>query len=315
MNQAPIFMTLWQQIVARAQDACNRPGWDWRIKRWKFIGRAALTPGLTRRWFKLLGRAELASLVSQRPRLFGKLQRPYLFRSLGPRRRLQALEAHYTFAIAHLSQPALSAIAAPAGLKLCEMSSSDSGPLSLRLLYTDAFEKEGELTLGIFAQEPARLVTAATFSIIPTADGAREIFIGGLQAGNKADQRDLIRDVTKEIFGMRPKAFALWSIQTLAAVWHLPRIRAVGDDQHVYRHFQERKDISASYDDFWQESEGIADGRGFFVLPPRFTPRPPEDIKPNKRRLYQRRYELLESLAGQMRATLEHICPDVPPGG
>ena len=302
-------MALWHQILDRAQRACDRPGWDWRLKRWKFIARAWLTPRLTCRWLAFLERPGLGPLVTARPRLFAKLQRPYLFRSLRPAQRLEVLEAHYEFTLTHLSGAALAAICAPAGLTVCTLEFPDTGPVSLRLLYTDKYEMEGELTLGIYAQEPARLVTAASFSILRTPGGTWEIFIGGLQANNKADQRDLIRDVTKEMFGLRPKAFALWSIQTLAAAWNLPAIRAVGDDQHVYRHFQKRKELAASYDEFWGESEGTGDGHGFFVLPPRFIPRPVGELKPNKRSLYKRRYLLLDSLAAQLQASLDRARP------
>ena len=306
---------LWPQIVARAQKACDRPGWDWRLKRWKFIARAWLTPRLTRRWFAVLDRPELAPLVGQRPRLFGKLQRPYLHRSLRPAGRLKILEDHYEFVASRISPAALAAIAARDGLLLCESVFEDLGPVRLRMLYTDKFEKEGELTVGIYAQEPPRLVTAASFTILRGSGSGWEIFIGGLQANHKADQRELIRDVTKAIFGLRPKAFALWSVQIIASAWKIPLIRGVGDTQHVYRHFQNRKDLSASYDEFWRESEGTPDACGFFVLPSRFTPRLAEELKPNKRRLYQRRYDLLTSLACQVRASLLKAAPTAGKNG
>jgi hypothetical protein len=296
---------LWSQIRAQARRACDRPGLDWRIKEWKFVARAWLTPGLTRRWYADLARPGLAPLAAARPRVYAKLQRPYLASSFGPSRRLELVEAHYDFTAARIPPAALAAICAPAGLTLCELSFESTGPVSLRFLYTDKYEKEGELTLGIYAQEPARLVTAASFTVGRGADGRPEFLVGGLQANNVADQRDLIRDVTKEMLGLRPKAFALWAVQTVAAAWDVPAIRGVGDSQHVYRHFQKRRELAASYDEFWKESDGKEDGAGFFVLPPRFEPRPMEDIKANKRSQYRKRYELLESLGGKLREGLE----------
>lgn len=296
-------------IRLRARLACNRPGWDWRVKRWKFIARAWMTPSLTRRWFGFLAQPGLEPLVDARPRVFAKLQRPYLASAFPPARRLALLESHYRFTASRLSPQALAAICSPPGLILCETHFESTGPVSLRFLYTDKYEKEGELTLAIYAQQPARLVTAASFTVGEAADGTPEILVGGLQANNKDDQRDLIRDVTKEMLGMRPKALALWAVQVVAAAWSIPAIRGVADAQHVYRHFQKRRDLAASYDDFWRESDGRDDGTGFFVLPPRFTPRPVEDIKPNKRSQYRKRYELLALLASQLGEGLERARP------
>ncbi len=301
--------SLWTAVNEQARRACDRPGLDWRVKRWKFVARAFLNPGLTRRWYQYLSRPGMAPLASGRPRVFAKLQRPYIASSFDAARRLAILEAHYDFTATRLSTDALAEICAPAGLVLCTLHHESTGPVSVRFLYTDKYEKEGELTLGIYAREPARLVTAASFSVSRAADGTPGFLVGGLQANNKADQLDVIRDVTKEMWGLRPKAFALWGVQAVAEAWDVPSIRGVGDSQHVYRHFQKRRDVAASYDEFWKESDGTDDGTGFFVLPPRYVPRPIEEIKANKRSQYRKRYALLDGLAADLRVALDRVRP------
>ena len=76
---------------------------------------------------------------------------------------------------------------------------------------------------------------------------------------------------------MRPKALLLWCLQQVALPWRLTQIQAVGDSQHVWRHWLKRAEIAACYDDFWRESDGRKlQGGGSWELPLRFNARPRE---------------------------------------
>jgi uncharacterized protein len=292
------------QLQVNSAKVCFHPGWNWRLKRWKFVARALLHPRLTRNWFEFLDQPGLRPLVEERPRLLAKLQRPYLARHFGPARRLGLLRSHYSFLLPRIHPEALRAIGSPAGWTLASLDFESTGPVTIRLLYTDKYEKEGDLSVAIYARKEQRVVTVATFSIIQLGDHPHEILIGGLQGSPEEDQKDLIRDVTKELWGLRPKAIAFWVLQVIAEAWDIGRIRGVGDALHVYTHYQERRHIAASYDAYWLETEGTKDSSGFFVLPPRFTPRPLEEIRSNKRGQYRKRYELLGNLALEIRRNL-----------
>ena len=105
------------------------------------------------------------------------------------------------------------------------------------------------------------------------------------------------------MYGLRPKALLLFALQQLAATWGVTRLRAAGDEMHIYRHWQKRKKLAAGYDEFWIESGGKLADDGMFNLPATFIPREISTLKVNKRQMYKRRYLMLAEIADQIRAS------------
>jgi uncharacterized protein len=73
---------------------------------------------------------------------------------------------------------------------------------------------------------------------------------------------------------------------------------------HIYRHFQTRRNLAASYDEFWAECGGAHDAEGIFDLPVAFIPREIPSIRANKRQMYRRRYAMLEGITEQIHANV-----------
>jgi uncharacterized protein VirK/YbjX len=139
------------------------------------------------------------------------------------------------------------------------------------------------------------------FSITQYEVEPREIFIGGLQGNKAANEKDLIVAITRGLHGMRPKALLLFALQSLAGVWGISRLRAVSDSTHIYRHWQKRKKLAASYDKWWLDSGGQLAKDGGFDLPVTFIPREIALLKANKRQMYKRRYQMLAGIVGQIK--------------
>ena len=129
------------------------------------------------------------------------------------------------------------------------------------------------------------------------------MFIGGLQ-GHKSVNRRQIVVLTRSLDGLRPKALLLFALQQLAALWGITRLRAVSDDKHTARHFLTQGVILASYDKFWIERGGIMAIDGIFDLPLDFVTRKTSAIKPSKRKMYQRRYDLLANVGSQLKSNV-----------
>lgn len=268
----------------------------WLRNRFKFFARAWLTPRLSREWLTCLARPEMGQLWQLRPRLASKLQRPYQCVDLSSRQRLDVLLAHYTLLPRVAAAPARALIYGEGYPLLRIRHAVTTRELQLRLFYRDQFEKEGELTLGVFEASAETMLAGITFSL-GQAKETRTAFIGGLQASPSPETRVLIHDVTKEMYGMRPKAFALWCLQALLTQWGVNELHAVGDDQHIYRHWRKRRQITASYNEFWTESEGVLDGSdGLWTLPLKSRVRPREELKPSRRKAHERRYAMLSEI-------------------
>ena len=267
----------------------------------KFCLRGFAMPRLTRQWFQMLAKPELAVAVRNCPRILSKLQRPYLHRKLKPTEQLQILQEHYRFVQQSFPPETLEKIYSDHGALLADIPLEGVGHFSLRLAHWSSTEKEGELTVSLVNESTPAAMFMMTFSFTSYQPGGSEIFIGGLQTVRKATSRELVVDITRGMYGLRPKALLLFVVQQLAAIWNIKTLRAVSNDMIVFRHARlQKKKVFADYDEFWVESDGQLGVDGFFTLPTQFVSRPIVEIKPNKRTLYKHRYALLEKLGIQI---------------
>lgn len=250
-------------------------------------------------WFKLLQTPELAVATRNHPYLFQKLQRPYLNRTLNTRQRLKALQQHYRFITTLFSPAVREKVYATPGKVLVALPLEGVGNFGLRLSCSQQ-EKEGDLVVSLVNLEVGLVMATLAFSITCFETEPREIFIGGLQGNKRANDKELIISFTRGMHGLRPKALLLFALQQLAIIWGIIRVRATGDDTHIYRHWQKRKQVAASYDEFWLECGGTLATDGMFDLPTQFIPREIATLKPNKRQMYKRRYIKLAEIAVQI---------------
>ena len=287
--------------------------WDDRLARIKYVVRALSAPRATARWFALLASPDLAGCAAAHPRLYSKLQRPYLHRRSTVGDRLAVLQEHYWFLVRQIGPQARQALYTSAtGIELAGLPASDPGRYSLRLRYDDQFEKEGELIALIHDATSDTAVFTIAFTITAWSETRRELFIGGLQGRKGANDRDDIVRLTRSLHGLRPKALLLFVVQCLARRWDIGRLRAVGDSEHIYRHFRKRRAIHASYDAFWEESQGLRDPDGNHTLPAQPTVRRIDELPANKRALYRKRYEMLEELGAAILRNLHFAEPVAP---
>lgn len=273
----------------------------------KYVARGLLTPRLTRAWFEILDQPELEPFRRWHPRLFSKLQRPYLHRQLKPAAALAALRAHYEFIVKTFSGAAIEQVCQREGVKLATLTVPEVGDFSVRLAYRSKFEKEGEFTLGLIDERSQQIWFTLSFTIWKESP-PRELFIGGLQGVQQNNLREDVVAITRGMHGLRPKALLLFTAQQIAAAFDLAAIRATSDDLNVFRDLRLRhKKVVASYDEFWTDSDGKLAADGLFTLPARFEPRPVSELKPNKRSLYKKRYAMLEILGAQMQTSLRGL--------
>lgn len=281
----------------------------WLRQRLKFLVRAWTQPRFTRAWLARLVQPDLAPLWAAHPRLATKLQRPYVCSEWGVPERFAALLGHYD-ALQHLVSATMRTAIYRDGVSLLRWQNPATGrELDVRLVYRDQFEKEGELTLTVSEGTSGLVLAGLTFCLF--RHGAqRGLAIGGMQATPDPRTRSLIHDVAKEMHGLRPKAFALWCVQQLAAAWRLAQIQAVGDGQHIYRHRHKRRDFAASYDEFWSESDGRRLPGGGWELPLELHQRSREELKPSRRKAHERRYAMLGGLQPQLVAAVVALAPN-----
>jgi hypothetical protein len=182
--------------------------------------------------------------------------------------------------------------------------------LDLQLLFRDGSTGEEEMTLAVRDVETGLMLSGITFCLVQN-EGKRVAIIGGLQADDDARLHGLLREVAKELFGLRPKALVLWCLQQLAVLWDIRQIQAVGDEQRGWqRRDEQEEETAAHHDEFWRESDGRKlpeDGK--WQLPLRPLCRPRNELKPSRRRAHERRYAMLAGLQPTLVAAFVALAP------
>ena len=281
----------------------------WRVK---YCLRGLVRMPLTREWFCLLQNPKLALVTQADPHILSKIQRAYLIRTLGPKERLQALKQHYGFVVQHFPEEMHRQVYSTSGFLLAPLPIEDIGQFSLRLAYCHSLGKEGDLTIKLNDERSGWPIYSLTFSVTANDAGRRECVIGGLQGYTQALGKERVISLTRRMHGLRPKALVLFAVQQLAGAWAFTSIRGVGDAMHIYRHYLRRKDLAASYDEFWAESGGRLAADNLFDLPLTPSVRSIATIKPGKRAMYKHRYAMLAEIAQQIKSRIPSLSPPHP---
>lgn len=273
---------------------------DMRIRRAKWRVRSMVYGVYLGELHQAMRHPVLQDILHTHPRLYEKVYRPYLICGLAPKARTRLVCDHYRLALGRLSEPALRAIYLQHGL---EVSSLNAGgdTYTVRLRYADQFEKEGELTLELLDPQGER-VYCASFSLIQLHDGSLGAVIGCLQGPHllAGDAQALIKQMTKALHGLRPKALMITLVQMLCGALGVRRLFGVRNAGHAYHCLlNKRRRVKMDYDATWDEMGGQMSTH-LAEIPVHPHHRRPDEIKSHKRSQYARRYALMDALQAQI---------------
>ena len=293
------------EVLSTAGLAYPEKTWKGKIHRLKYTVRSLAFAGYTFRWFDLLRNPTFRPLVETHPRLFCKLSWPFPSKEFGITKKLAYLQGHYQFLANVFSEENIQCLRTEAGIPFAKINIPDVTSLVF-VLRSGLCEKEGELTLTLADAQTNERIYSITFSITQWSDHRKELMIGGLQGHRFTNEKTRIIEITRGLAGMRPKALLLFVIQQLSVIWKIQTIQAVTNKNHIYRSIWKRRTIRVDYDSLWTESGGITDSNGLFTLPVTPIFKSMDQVKPNKRSMYRKRYAMLSTLTADL---LENVRP------
>lgn len=266
--------------------------WEQRL-RWAF--RSLRHPAEMLAWFEWLDGPSGRSWAERDPDLPFKALRDFQSTRWNLPRRIRVLRD--TLEVFGGNPVMRRALIAPAGAVLGYLPLRSGGFLQITLSAQTRLRKEGLLSLHL-REMGGESIGALTFAF-ERRPGGLTCTIGGLQGGR--DQAETVRRITKELYGMRPKALLVFLVRILAETLQARSLRGVGPGIHpIYR----RRRPSFDYVSLWLEIGGTPAEDGWFDLPLDSYVRTQDEIKPHKRAQYAKRYLMLGDLANQVRATL-----------
>lgn len=193
------------------------------------------------------------------------------------------------------------ALGSEEGMALTDLKLDKGFDLVVQLCSHSQFRKEGEVSVFIHLRPIEGCVASFAFSL-EEADGGWNMRVGAVQ-GRKGGDEDTIKVATKALHGLRPKSLAVFVAQELARSLQVKALFGVGNAGHVFLS-RNKRPVFFNYDELWEEHDGERCGEHWYRIPLKAKRRSGDEIKPNKRSLYAKRYALLDELSRQIKTAL-----------
>jgi len=226
----------------------------------------------------------LRACVACDPRLQERHQHRFLNRQWHREDRLQALLVHYRLLLERWSADLFESVYVQGRATLGSLALKDGSEARLHLRPPAHMACEGELTLELTDAQDNTL-----YRLVMTLIDDDTLAIGCIQGPAGVHGREAVRELTRNMHGMRPKQLMLVLAYAFAGQCGLRRILAVGNAAHP---LQGRSRLYSDYDAYWLEQGGVAIEDGWFLLPAVLHHRTEAEIESKRRALFRRRAEL-----------------------
>ncbi|MDO8989437.1 MAG: DUF535 family protein [Sideroxyarcus sp.] len=258
------------------------------------LGRALVFLPDVRRWYEISDNPLLARALKRFPLMSGAIYWPYINHAWPMQTRLAAIDRHFRM----LDDSAK--IIAHATFEDVELARLDEEYAGLRLVLDKAewFVREGEIVLNLFINDQRFYSIAFTLGV---EAGKPLVFVGALQGANASSAREVYRDITHALHGMRPHDFLMTAIKLLCVELGVSRMWAVSSDNHQHNspYFGgvHKEILRIPYNKVWLEHFGVPLDNGFYDIPTAVRYKEMSEIPTRKRAAYRRRYAMLDKLA------------------
>lgn len=258
-------------------------------KRWlaaaKYLVRAASMP-LMHHWFLafLDSQPLLRALVRRDPRLQERHLHRFVNRQWHRVDRLLALQSHYRQLLERWPAELFEAVYVHGRATLGAVKLKDGSELLLHLRPPLHMTCEGELVIELTDAQNQPL-----YRLAMTVTDADTLAIGCIQGPSGSQARECVRELTRQMHGMRPKQLMLVLAYAFAGQCGLRRILAVGNAAHP---LMGRTRLFSDYDGYWREQGGMPVAGGWFLLPASLYHRTEVEQESKRRAQFRRRAEL-----------------------
>jgi uncharacterized protein len=299
----------WANMLSSVRDRADWTGpWYKRgVTALKYIARAACMPVQHGCFLSLVNAHPLMRAYRQRdPRLLERHMHRYVNAHWHRRQRLSHLQQHYRFALTHLPSNLFDRVYALGHASLGWLTAKDGSLLTLCMLPPIFKGCEGELCLQLRDSNEDPL-----YSIVFTvSDETPSIRIGCLQGPRGEDAKEVVRELTRNLHGLRPKQLMLSLVYAFARHYGIKQLLAISNDAHPLR--RSGRPLLSDYDAFWTEQHGQPIDGGWYALPSTQTHKSEAEVPSNHRSAFRRREALRLQAEQLLINALEQPVPRLP---
>lgn len=270
----------------------------------KYVMRAACMPARYGRFLAFIAAHPQMRAYRQRdPRLLERHMHRYLNEHWHRRQRLDCLQQHYRFALTHFPSGLFDLVYALGYARLGSLTAKDGSSLILCLRPPIFKGCEGELCLQLCDDQENPL-----YSIVFTvSDESPAIMIGCLQGPRGDNAREIVRELTRNMHGMRPKQLMLSLVYAFARHYGIGTLLAISNDAHPLR--RTGRPVHADYDAFWEEQQGRRIDGGWYALPSSPPQKSEVEVASHHRAAFRRRESLRRQAEHVLAGALERPLP------
>lgn len=184
------------------------------------------------------------------------------------------------------------------GITLATLSLKNGEQAQIKLMHS-RFVREGEMGIYLFAPGCQEPLYSLTFSFDHLGE---TLYLCGLQGPKPGEGQDQVREMTKALFGIRPKNILLSAAYALADSFSIKEVRGVADSHHIKSHH-----LKSSYNNFWEEVSQDVSGEGWYCLPRHETVRDIEQVESKHRSAFRKREALRQQMIADIGQSLQRI--------
>ncbi|MDD3594890.1 DUF535 family protein [Sulfuricurvum sp.] len=276
----------------------------------EFLSLSMLHYVASKKIFNFFEQPVFSPFATAYPMLQRKILHRYLHCGMSVNKKANAIIDHYTFINKHFTSESIEHMYFGGSIHLLQVTVA-SELYTLEIGYSEAFYREGELALMLIDTENRRIYSIA-FSFLKDKD-EHYILIGGMQGPQQTDASslELIKTMTKEMHGLRPRNFMIFILRIIAASLGIEKITAITTDNHISKchrvAFKRFDPFQADYNGYFEEEGGIRKGR-FYILQTEQKRKSIDSIESKKRSLYKKRYTMMDNLSHIVHTKLKSMC-------
>ncbi|MGX2974694.1 VirK/YbjX family protein [Ursidibacter arcticus] len=149
---------------------------------------------------------------------------------------------------------------------------------------------EGFFSINIQDIGSKKRLYDASFSFMEN----KNLLISSIQGPKGDDAQDIVRQLTKNLNGIRPMFFLVICFKILARHWKLNLVGIPHIYQAKYR-WNDSSKLLFNYDEFWKDNDAKLTN-GYWNIPLDIERKSFEEIVSKKRSMYRKRYEMIDNL-------------------
>lgn len=279
-------------------------------KRIKFLFRTILTFNSSMKLGSfILNHKYLKDKIYSYPILISKIHRPYLQKNIKISNKLETIINTYNIIDKIFNKNIIDELYLNGQSILSTIIGREKNVFYISLELYPFFDKEGEINLKLLDKNRISLATL-TFSFFKDTSSKIILFIGGIQGAPKEIEKDYIKQVTKELYGIFPKKLLIESLYIIEKALNLSIEKfSVGNQTHVYKaqRYVRKRVIHSDYDSFLCSLESEKLKNNIWKLPVKLNKKNIDDIPSKKRGQYLKKIILIENIEKQIILKLQSI--------